>query len=97
MSEAINYLISKGYTHNFNITQDTAICIETNTTYKPMDLMIISYHRFEGSSSASDMSALYVIECSDGIKGTIVDAYGTYSNLELSTFISKIPLKDNLR
>tara|TARA_A100001015_G_C14982243_1_gene709961 strand:- start:743 stop:1060 length:318 start_codon:yes stop_codon:yes gene_type:complete len=96
VSEAINYLISKGYSHNFEVTKDSARCIETDKKYAAKDLLIVAYHRFEGVSSASDMSALYVIECSDGIKGSMLDAYGTYANLEFGQFISKVPMRKNL-
>ena len=96
VSEALNYLIKEGYSHNFEISQNIARCIETNKSYKPTEITIISYHRFEGSSSAGDMSAIYVIQCSDGIKGTLLDAYGTYSNHEFSDFISQVAISDNL-
>ena len=97
VSEALNYLLSEGYSHNFEITSNSARCIETDTIYKPNDLTIVAYHRFEGSSSAGDMSALYVVECNDGTKGSLLDAYGTYSNLEFSQFISQVPLKESLK
>lgn len=97
VSEAMNYLLEQGYTANFEITKDSARCIETNVRYFPHDLKIKAYHRFEGSSSAADMSALYVIECNDGTKGCLLDAYGTYSNLEFSEFITQVPLDDSLK
>ena len=36
-------------------------------------------HRFEGMSSTDDNSILYAISSKDGIKGTLVDAYGVYA------------------
>lgn len=36
-------------------------------------------HRFEGMSSTDDNSILYAISSKDGIKGTLVDAYGIYA------------------
>ena len=34
VSEALNYLIKEGYSHNFEISQNIARCIETNKSYK---------------------------------------------------------------
>ena len=36
-------------------------------------------YRFEGDSSPDDNSVLYAIESKGGIKGVLVDAYGTYA------------------
>ena len=97
VSEAITYLVGQGYSSNFEISKNQARCLETDICYSPNDLSIVAYHRFEGTSSAGDMSALYVIECKDGTKGCLLDAYGTYSNLEFSEFITQVPLDDTLK
>ncbi len=33
---------------------------------------------------------MYVIETNDGIKGTLVDAYGAYADVQLSEFINQV-------
>jgi hypothetical protein len=38
------------------------------------------------------MSILYAIETSDGRKGTLVDAYGFYSDDETGEFINQIEI-----
>ena len=43
------------------------------------DFKITEMYRFEGDSSPDDNSVLYAIESKDGIKGVLVDAYGTYA------------------
>ena len=94
--EALNDLNKKGYSSTFNIAEGVAICLESKQRYSPEDMMIIEYHRFEGDSSAGDMSVLYVIDCSNGVKGVIVDAYGMYSNKAVSEFIKQVKLIEGL-
>jgi hypothetical protein len=41
-------------------------------------------------SDPEDSSILYLIEASDGKKGTLIDAYGTYADAKLSDFIREV-------
>ena len=36
------------------------------------------------------MSVVYAIETSDGIRGTLTDAFGVYSDPDVSNFIDKV-------
>ena len=90
VTEALQDLYKKGYSNNFSITNNQARCLETDDIIMPKEMTVIDYHRFEGSSSAGDMSVLYVVECQNGIKGTLLDAYGAYSSLELTTFLKQV-------
>ena len=95
--EALEELKKKGYTHSFKIERGKAICIETNEEIYPKNMMIVEYHRFEGETDPSDMAVVFAIECSNGTNGCIVDAYGTYSNENISEFLKKVniaPRKD---
>jgi hypothetical protein len=51
---------------------------------------VVNYFRFEGPSNPDDMSILYAIEANDGVKGTLVDAYGTYASPEVNQFILEV-------
>jgi len=95
MVEALNALRDRGYSHSFHIENQIAKCLETQALYEPKNMTIIEYHRFEGESSGGDMSIVYAVECSDGLKGTIVDAYGTYSAADTSNFLKNVPIQDN--
>ena len=92
--EAIKDLRSDGYTVSFNLTQDGLNCSETNETYKPGDIEILEFHRFEGITDFEDMSIIYGLETHNGIKGIIIDAFGTYADTELGEFLSKIKIRD---
>jgi hypothetical protein len=48
--------------------------------YAPDQVRVINFFRFEGFSDPDDNAVLYLIETADGLKGTLVDAYGTYAD-----------------
>lgn len=79
-----------GYDHDFMITPEGLKCLETEDVYKPHEVKIIEHFRFEGISDPEDMDILYTIVTEDGIKGTVVDAFGTYSDSNLMDFIRKV-------
>jgi len=79
LSEAINDLISRGYTYDFNLNPDCIKCASLKIEIKPEDFKVDETHRFEGMSSTDDNSVLYAISSKDGIKGLLVDAYGVYA------------------
>jgi len=51
---------------------------------------VTNFYRFEGITDPADMAVLYLIETADGAKGTLVDAYGTYSDPEVAKLICAI-------
>jgi mannose/fructose-specific phosphotransferase system component IIA len=59
-------------------------------TYKPDEVKIIDFYRFEGQSDPADNAIMYVIEANDGDKGTLIDAYGAYADENVNRFISKV-------
>jgi hypothetical protein len=46
----------------------------------PEDFTVEEFYRFEGMSNPDDNSVLFAISSDDGIKGTLVDAYGVYAD-----------------
>src|ERR1041384_7596180 len=96
LSGAIDDLKARGYIYSFKIDKYEAVCIETMDFVKPEDMTVIEYHRFEGQSSEDDMSEVYAVESSGGLKGLIIDAYGTYANPNLTLFLSKVKMKEGL-
>jgi hypothetical protein len=53
-------------------------------------MKIVEHFRFEGDSDPADMTVVYALEANDGVKGTVIDAFGTYSNPKLSEFLRKV-------
>ena len=50
------------------------------------------FHRFEGMSNPDDNSIVFAISSNDGIKGTLVDAYGMYADSLTESMIKKLAL-----
>jgi len=90
MTECINKMVKDGYTCNFKATEEGLLCHETEEVFKPEQVKIINFFRFEGMSDPEDNSILYVIETDNGQKGTLVDAYGAYADPEVDEFIKAV-------
>jgi hypothetical protein len=92
--EALDQLSRKGFTHSFKLIEGKLANLETGKSYRPEDLRIVEYHRFEGDSNPADMSVVFAVKCCDGRKGTIVSSYGTYADMPLITFLDKVKILD---
>jgi hypothetical protein len=79
LSEAINDLQLRGYTYDFNLKPECLKCASLELEIHPEEFEVDELHRFEGMSSTDDNSILYAISSKNGIKGTLVDAYGVYA------------------
>lgn len=87
LQACLSKMIAEGYTDDFKATDDGLLSLRTDKMYNPEDVQIVNFFRFEGASDPDDMSILYVIETNDGIKGTLVDAFGPYASPEVNQFI----------
>lgn len=82
---------SNGYTETFEVSQEGLFSTrDMEKFYTPDQVHIPNFYRFEGASDPADMAILYLIETADGLKGTLDDAYGTYSNPVISNFIKQV-------
>lgn len=95
LSQVLTKLREKGYVNDFELTKDGIFSKQTNELFHPEDLVIERYYRFEGDSSADDMSVLYGLISASGTMGIIIDAYGTYENIELGEFLSNVRIADS--
>lgn len=85
-----NKMVLDGYDDDFKISDEGLKSLRTEKIYQPADINVINFFRFEGQSDPNDNTILYVIETVDGLKGTIVDAYGPYADLKLAEFMTKV-------
>lgn len=90
LSSCVNKMKEDGYKEDFQVTKKGLSTYNENKHYKPEQISIINFYRFEGVSDPADNSILYVIETDDGVKGTLVDAYGAYSDSDVSKFIVEV-------
>ena len=86
----LNKLLLAGYTEDFKASDKGLISVQQEKTYTPEQIHVVNFYRFEGASDPADNSILYAIETADGVKGTLVDAYGPYADLKVNTFIKAV-------
>lgn len=90
--EGINELKRQGYVEDFNLKENCLEC--QNGQYKVFhnEFEIDKWFRIEGDDSSADNSSiLYAISSKKyGLKGTVVNAYGVYSNNIADEMLSKL-------
>jgi hypothetical protein len=89
LSQALNNAVEKGYTEDFQFSSGS-LTTHAKDHYAPVDITIPNFYRFEGYSDPEDNAILYLIETTDGKKGTLIDAYGTYADAKLANFIRAV-------
>lgn len=92
LAGALDDLARRGFTERFGVVGDGLRAIEGGKAFRTDELMIREYHRFEGISDPDDMSIVYAIESRDGTRGTLVDAFGVYSNPAVSAVLRSVPI-----
>jgi hypothetical protein len=91
LTSCTNRLVKEGYTENFVMKDKGMQAPSNNKLYKPDDVKIVSFYRFEGESDPADNAVLYAVETNDGIKGLLIDAYaGPYVNQHIGKFIKHV-------
>jgi quercetin dioxygenase-like cupin family protein len=90
LSETINGLIKHGYTHDFNLDNETSNHRE-NIMLSPVDFQIDKVYRFEGASDPDNQSILYAISSvKHNIKGILVNGYGISDDEITSKIVEKL-------
>ena len=93
MVSCINSLTRKGYVTQFRATPAGLMSLTTEKIFQPHEIKVPQFYRFEGESNPSDNAILYAIEANDGEKGTLVDGYGTTSDLHITRFMKNVPME----
>lgn len=92
MEKCMHKLEADGFTDQYKVEGGKLNDLTNNKKYKPKDVKAVNFYRFEGISNPDDMSILYAIETTDGRKGTLVDAYGFYSDDDTAEFMNQIEI-----
>ena len=90
LASLTNKMVLKGYDDDFKITDTGLKSLKTDKIYQPDQINIINFFRFEGQSDPNDNTIMYVIETTDGLKGTLIDAYGPYADRKLAEFMNHV-------
>ncbi len=90
LTERVNKAVKNGYIDNMKMTKQGLYSAGKDKTYTPAEVKVIDFFRFEGQSDPADNAILYVIETTDGVKGTLIDAYGTYADENINKFMTEV-------
>ncbi len=93
LSQVTENLRSKGFNEDFEMTDKGFTAKKTGIVLPPDKVKIRKVYRFEGESNPGDMSVLYAMETDEGVKGILIDAYGTYAGNEpdaLADFLREV-------
>jgi hypothetical protein len=94
LTEAMEDLRSRGYTHDFAPKKDFLVEQSTETKLRGEEFTVDEFHRFEGTSDPGDEMTLYAITTVSGLKGVFVSAQGTYSNEVSPELMAKFNVSD---
>lgn len=91
LSSCTNKMREMGYSADFQADKNGISTFGQGTrVYKPEQVKIVNFYRFEGASDPGDNAILYVVETDDGVKGTLVDGYGASASDDVAKFIVKV-------
>jgi hypothetical protein len=93
LSDVLKRLAVNGYTEHFSVIGNRLRALESGKAFGAQEVVIRQYDRFEGISDPGDMSIVYAIEGPGGTRGTLVDAFGVYSNPVISEFLHNVRIK----
>lgn len=96
---ALEQFAGRGYRQEMAIKAGRLQVDGTDRTYRPDEVMVRDYWRYEGVSDPGDESVVYAIETVDGAKGTLVDGYNASADPSVGEFLRAVvttarPVKD---
>jgi hypothetical protein len=90
LSACLNKAVAEGYRECFTVTGKGLYSTSRSRYYRPEQVQVLNFYRFEGQSDPADNAIMYLLETSDGLKGTLIDAYGTYSDGSIGRFMTEV-------
>lgn len=93
LSDALNDLKKRGYTEDFELQQHCLQCTSLSLELEPEKFTVDEFYRFEGMSNPDDNSIVFAISSVEGVKGTLVDAYGMYSENLTEPMVRKLTIR----
>lgn len=90
VSEAVNDLVKRGYTHNFQNCEGGIECSILGLKLSPKEFQITEVYRFEGNSDPADEAVVYAIESNKGVKGVLVNGYGVSTDSVVDAMIKNL-------
>lgn len=89
LSASVHKVVSDGYTECFKVTSRGLYSTSRSRYYRPEQVQIVDVHRFNSQGAIEDNAVMYMIETSDGLKGTLIDAY-SHSDRSIAQFVAEV-------
>lgn len=90
LTACVNKVVKDGYTDSFKVKKQGLYSSRKDSFYRPNEVTVVNFYRFEGQSDPADNTIMYVIETYDGQKGTLIDAYGPYADALTNAFMQEV-------
>ena len=90
MVACLSKVVDDGYREDFKAIKGGLQSASTHKLYTAGEVKVVNFFRFEGFADPDDNAILYTIETIDGVKGTLIDAYGTYADPLVYNFIHDV-------
>ncbi|MDJ0367719.1 phosphoribosylpyrophosphate synthetase [Hymenobacter sp. H14-R3] len=89
---ALRDLARRGYSHNYNLTGAQLADSSLDLHLYPGRFRVREVHRFEGASNPDDMCVVYAIVSDSGVKGVLIDAYGSCADSQTTELMRQLVL-----
>src|SRR5688572_22928791 len=90
LATCVNRMITEGFSEDFKVVEERLFSINKQRYYKPEEVQVVNFFRFEDMSDPNDNAVLYVLETADGTRGILIDAYGIYNDPSIGRFITQV-------
>jgi hypothetical protein len=90
LTACVNKVVKDGFTDSFKVTPRGLFSPAKDKFFAPEEVHVLNFYRFEGESDPADNAIMYVIETDDGLRGTLIDAYGPYSDVNVNAFMKQV-------
>lgn len=90
LADAIEDIQEKGYTHLFEVHENTLGCKKLDEEFPAERLRIVASYQFDQGTDPGDDSSLYLIETDSGVKGFLVGGTTIYRDREKAEFLDKL-------
>lgn len=87
--DAIRHLHDKGFTQRFAVQGKLLFCPSLEKSYLPAQLELYEHHRF---SNGQESVIIYALGTQDQHCGLLIDRYTDQLNMEVITFMDKVPM-----
>ena len=79
LADALDDLGKRGYEDDFEPPSNCLYCNNLDLRLNEEEFHVDEVYRFQGDSNPDDNAVVYALTSPTGVKGTIVDGYGTSS------------------